>query len=489
MSGPRILAIMGSGETAPTMAKVHRALFERLGADPVPAAFLDTPYGFQENADDLSARTVRFFAESVGRDVSVASYRSRDADAVTAATAVARVRESRYVMAGPGSPSYALRQWAGGPIPAALADHLREGGILTMASAAALTLGIVTIPVYEIYKVGAEPTWLPGLDLLGAATGLRAAVVPHYDNAEGGNHDTRFCYMGERRLRLPQAQLEPGTFVLGVDSSHGRSSSTSTPWTAAVSGLGGVTIRVDGRATALPTGLRSSIEALADVARALATGRDVAEAWEPGRAGAGGVRRRRGARTKRGGTAARPDGGPGGDVHRRARGAGRPRRGWRALLDLDSAIEARIRAGEDSPDLDNARSTFRALIARLGEAATVGSADPRATVEPFVDALLVLRARARGARDWASADLIRDRLVEAGVEVRDGGDGSTWVLAERATDSRPSRPARDRAGRADADQRPPGPCRRGSERPPDPVVPRSVRAPVGSCRRGRRTPW
>ena len=28
MTGPRILAIMGSGETAPTMAKVHRALFE-----------------------------------------------------------------------------------------------------------------------------------------------------------------------------------------------------------------------------------------------------------------------------------------------------------------------------------------------------------------------------------------------------------------------------------------------------------------------------
>jgi len=37
------------------MAKVHRALFERLGPGPVPATILDTPYGFQENADDLSA--------------------------------------------------------------------------------------------------------------------------------------------------------------------------------------------------------------------------------------------------------------------------------------------------------------------------------------------------------------------------------------------------------------------------------------------------
>ena len=141
MSEPRILAIMGSGETAPTMARVHRALFDRLGPAPVPAVILDTPYGFQENADELSARTLKFFGESVGREVDVASYRNREVDAVTAATAVARIRPARYVMAGPGSPSYALRQWAGGPIPVAMGELLRDGGILTMASAAALTLG------------------------------------------------------------------------------------------------------------------------------------------------------------------------------------------------------------------------------------------------------------------------------------------------------------------------------------------------------------
>jgi len=153
-AGPRILTIMGSGETAPTMARVHRMLFDRLGPDgrEVRAAIVDTPYGFQENADSLSDRTVEFFATSVGRPVSVASYLGRDADDVTLATAVGRIREARFVMAGPGSPSYALRQWMGGPIPEALASKLSGGGVLTMASAAALTLGIVTIPVYEIYK-------------------------------------------------------------------------------------------------------------------------------------------------------------------------------------------------------------------------------------------------------------------------------------------------------------------------------------------------
>ena len=428
MSGPRILAIMGSGETAPTMAKVHRALFERFGPGPVPAAILDTPYGFQENADDLSLRTVRFFAESVGRDVNVASYRSRDVDALTAATALARVREARYLMAGPGSPSYALRQWADGPIPAALADLLRDGGILTMASAAALTLGAVTIPVYEIYKVGASPSWLPGLDLLAAATGLRAAVVPHYDNAEGGNHDTRFCYMGERRLRDLEGQLPPGTFILGVDS-HTALVLDLDRGTAAVAGLGGVTVRVDGRSSVIPSGSDVSIDALAAAARELATGARVAIATERGAVGSD--------RGDRAGASAAGAGEP-----RRAEmadlegaflvalGSRDSRAAVSALLEIDALIDARTRSGEDSPDLDNARSAFRALIARLGEAAASGGTDPRSTVAPFVEALLSLRARARDARDWEAADLVRAMLTEAGVEVRDGAEGSGWVLAE-----------------------------------------------------------
>jgi cysteinyl-tRNA synthetase len=71
-------------------------------------------------------------------------------------------------------------------------------------------------------------------------------------------------------------------------------------------------------------------------------------------------------------------------------------------------------------------------VVRLGEhAAAGGGTDPRATLEPFVTTLLELRDRARAAKDWPAADLIRTRLTEAGVEVRDSADGSTWVLADR----------------------------------------------------------
>jgi hypothetical protein len=426
VNGPRILAIMGSGETAPTMAKVHRALFERFeaGVAPVPAAILDTPYGFQENADELSSRTLEFFATSVGRPVAVASYRSRDVDGVVLATAVARIREARYVMAGPGSPSYALRQWAGGPIPEALAAKLAGGGILTMASAAALTVGVVTIPVYEVYKVGEEPRWLEGLDLLGRATGLGAAVVPHYDNAEGGTHDTRFCYMGERRLRLLEAALPEGSFILGVDSHTALVLDLETR-TASVSGLGGVTVRVAGRSAVFASGREVSIQAFSETARDLAAGQAVDVDREFGRGRPG----------RTGGLAA-PAAAPLPDAMANlegtfieALGRGDMRTAVGALLDLDSEISARVRHGEDSPDLDNAGATFRSLIARLGERAEVGMRDPRETLEPFVAALLELRTRARAARDWATADLVRDQLAAAGVEVRDGVDGSSWVLS------------------------------------------------------------
>ncbi len=420
MSGPRILTIMGSGETAPTMAKVHRALFERFGRRvTVPAVLIDTPYGFQENADDLSERIVGYFHDSIGRPMEVASWRSADGTPIEAATALARIGAARYVLAGPGSPSYALRQWAGGPIPGALAAKLADGGAVTMASAAALTIGVLTIPIYEIYKVGEMPTWLTGLDLLGAATGLRAAVVPHYDNAEGGNHDTRFCYIGERRLRVLEASMPDDTFVLGVDS-HTALVLDLDRRTAMVTGLGGTTVRVGGRSRVFPSGTETTIDALASAANALRAGgtEDQRETTDP---------------TATGGTEARVQ--PLRDEVAQLEGAaahaladGDPKAAVAAVLALDQTIERGVDAGEDSADLLAARATFRALVVRLGDAAAAGPGDPRDSIGPLVETLLEIRARARDSHDWAMADLVRDRLSGAGVEVRDDPTGSSWSL-------------------------------------------------------------
>jgi hypothetical protein len=58
------------------------------------------------------------------------------------------------VFAGPGSPTYALGLWQDGPVGAALVDHVRTGrAAVVFASAAACTLGLAALPVYEVYKV------------------------------------------------------------------------------------------------------------------------------------------------------------------------------------------------------------------------------------------------------------------------------------------------------------------------------------------------
>jgi cysteinyl-tRNA synthetase len=68
------------------------------------------------------------------------------------------------------------------------------------------------------------------------------------------------------------------------------------------------------------------------------------------------------------------------------------------------------------------------MVVRLGEVARTGARDPAEVVAPYVDAVVDARRRAREARDWATADALRDRLAAAGVELRDSGEGTAWVL-------------------------------------------------------------
>jgi hypothetical protein len=165
------------------------------------------------------------------------------------------------VFSGPGSPSYALRAWRGTPVADLLTDKLLNGGAVVFASAAALTLGSLTVPVYEIYKAGEDPRWLPGLDVLGAV-GISAAVIPHFDNTEGGTHDTRYCYLGERRLRQLEEQMpDDGTFILGIDE-HTALMLDLDAGTAAVHGRGGVTLRRQRSGQRLESGQTFHIEEL-----------------------------------------------------------------------------------------------------------------------------------------------------------------------------------------------------------------------------------
>jgi cysteinyl-tRNA synthetase len=49
-------------------------------------------------------------------------------------------------------------------------------------------------------------------------------------------------------------------------------------------------------------------------------------------------------------------------------------------------------------------------------------------VDVLVRGLLAQRAQAREARDWATADSIRDQISAAGIEVEDTPDGPKWSI-------------------------------------------------------------
>ena len=410
----RLFTLMGSGETAPTMIKVHRSLMERAGAG--PAVMLDTPFGFQENADDLTAKAQEYFTRSVGHPIGIASWRSADAGEFAYDTLVARVHEARYVFAGPGSPTYALRQWSGTGLAELLVDRVERGGAVTFASAAALTTGVVTVPVYEIYKAGEDPSWRDGLNLLERLTGLRAAVVPHYDNAEGGHHDTRFCYLGERRLAMLERSLPEGAFVLGVDE-HTSVTFDLDAGTATVGGLGSMTIRRAGRSVVHPTG---SVVSIASI------GSGASNSGAPGAGAAPASGAAPSAPTVASPFLAEVDEHEATVV--RALADRDARSAAEAVLALDRTIESWSRDSLQSDEAERARATFRSLVVRLGELAAAGAGDPRDRVAPFVDLLLAQRAAARRAKDFASSDAIRDGLAAAGVEVRDTPTGQEWVL-------------------------------------------------------------
>ena len=97
-----------------------------------------------------------------------------------------------------------------------------------------------------------------------------------------------------------------------------------------------------------------------------------------------------------------------------------------------------------SDDVPRARRALRAMVVRLGELAEAG-ADPRGQVAPVVELLLELRAAARDNGDFATSDLVRDRLAVAGIEVRDTPDGVQWELgAQSRAPGSQSRAARSR---------------------------------------------
>jgi cysteinyl-tRNA synthetase len=83
-------------------------------------------------------------------------------------------------------------------------------------------------------------------------------------------------------------------------------------------------------------------------------------------------------------------------------------------------------------DIDALKATFQTyLFDVLGVRDDATGNGEGVNLEPYkkaVDLLLEMRRNAKAAKDWATSDLIRDRLNEAGFDVKDTKDGFEWKV-------------------------------------------------------------
>lgn len=258
------VTLFGSGETSPTGGRVFEALARQVGGPP-QIAILETPAGFEVNAGRVAGRVAEFLAvrlQNTHPRVTQVPARAKGTPlSPDSPDVVAPLYESNLIFLGPGSPTYTVRQ-----LQDSLAWHLlqarhRLGAQLVFASAAAIAAGALALPVYEIYKVGEDLHWTPGLDFF-ASFGLTLAIIPHWNNQDGGSDlDTTRCFMGQARFERLMALLPPGVCVLGIDEQTSVTIDLAAGECAAA-GLGCVHILRGGQMQDVPAGSRFLLQAL-----------------------------------------------------------------------------------------------------------------------------------------------------------------------------------------------------------------------------------
>jgi peptidase E len=409
-----IIALMGSGELTATMVEVHKELLAGL-ADPPNPIFLDTPAGFQLNVDQLSQRAVEYFRTQVQQPMSVASFKSNQPTTPYEVEKVfQKLRQGNFFLIGPGSPTYAVRQWQHTPIPEILVQRVKEGGCLVAASAAALTVGHFTLPVYEIYKVGEDLHWVEGINIL-EHFGFDLVVIPHWNNAEGGTHDTRFCYMGEPRFRQLESTLPEDISILGLDE-HTACLINLEKEEALIKGIGTVTLRRQGAEMIFEKGDRLSLEVL--------RGGEVGREWKR-------------INQELTPSALAPDSKERyfwdkvhviEDAFRAGLESQEPKQTINALLELDKTIWKAQQDLESDEFISQARDILRELIVSQGLILESSPTNKVDCLAPLVEELLMLREEFRKRKQWKEADAVRDSLQRSGIVVEDTEDGPQWRL-------------------------------------------------------------
>ncbi len=253
---PGVVILFGSGETSPSGRKVHDWVMQRI-APPIRVAVLETPAGFQPNSALVAEKMAEFVRQHLQNhepQVTVVPARKRNTPfSPDEPEIVAPLLQANVFFWGPGSPTYAVRQLSDSLAWQIMIARHRLGAAMVMASAAVIAASAQALPVYEIYKVGADLHWCEGLDFFGAY-GLSLVLVTHWNNTEGGEElDTSHGFVGRARFEELLTLLPSPATVIGIDE-HTALVMDVEAGSCQVMGLGGVTLLGEGGARSFLAG-------------------------------------------------------------------------------------------------------------------------------------------------------------------------------------------------------------------------------------------
>ena len=97
----------------------------------------------------------------------------------------------------------------------------------------------------------------------------------------------------------------------------------------------------------------------------------------------------------------------------------------RALAVLFDLARDVNRGAAEGRDTAGARSLLRELCGVLGLTLAAPEAEAQQAA-PFIDLLVAVRAELRAAKQWQLSDRVRDGLLELGIEIKDGPEGTVW---------------------------------------------------------------
>ena len=89
---------MGSGENSPAMVTPHQNILKKFGKES-KRINLDTPYGFQENVNELTEKIQKYFEVNVGFPIADSKLRNAKSNSIS------DIQNADWVFAGPGSPT------------------------------------------------------------------------------------------------------------------------------------------------------------------------------------------------------------------------------------------------------------------------------------------------------------------------------------------------------------------------------------------------